>query len=254
MTTQFTQEQAIALFNSTRRVAVTGPDGKVFQAVVLEESIEYFHPSGALMYLPHGSALRELPCDDVYGIFGIHADEFYAQFTVLPFINLTPHSVGVLGTDGETVVEVPPCGQLARVDYTDSVADVVIGESYYNNDYVDAPEFSAVVRQYGEVTGLPPEGSPCVVSMPVAERCAGRDGVYYPDSGRDCIRDATGQIKAVRRLVKAGAKKAAQSLDIDQIEELAIKAGFDVDDGEVLSGRAGSLQRFAKLIEEAIRA
>lgn len=223
--------------------------GAAKQVVQVHETIEFPDPwAGNPFILQDGGFLVDNGDGQVYGINPV---EFHATHRVLPFINLTPHTVGVLDTDGETVVEVPPCGTLARVDYTDILAGHVYGDNVHGGERIAA--FSSVVREYGEVTGLPPEGSLCVVSMPVAERCAGRVGVYYPDSGRDCIRDESGQIKAVRRLVKAGAKETL-GLDEEQIEALAMEAGFDVDDGEVLGGRAGSLQRFAKLIERAIRA
>ncbi len=221
--------------------------GAVKQVAKVHEAIEFPDPwAGNPFRLQAGGVLVDNGNGTVYGINPV---EFNATHTILPFINLTPHAVGVLDIDGETVINVPPCGKPARVDYTDILASHV----YHTHGGERIAAFNTVVRQYGEVTGLPPEGSLCVVSMPVAERCAGRVGVYYPDSGRDCIRDDKGQIVAVRRLVKAGAKETL-GLDEEQIEALAMEAGFDVDDGEVLGGKSGSLNRFAKLIEQAIRA
>lgn len=214
--------------------------GAVKQVCIVHEEIEFPNPwAGNPFRLQAGGVLVDNGDGQVYGINPV---EFKATHSVLPFINLTPHSVGVVDAAGQ-IIDVPPCGQPARVDYTD-----------VGGDYVFAPAgvdvvFDSVERHYGQVQGLPPEGSVCVVSMPVAERCAGREGVYYPDSGRDCIRDDKGQIKAVRRLVKA----SGISLSNQRLEELAMAAGFDVDEGEVLSSRDGSLASLASLLRSELR-
>ena len=59
-----------------------------------------------------------------------------------------------------------------------------------------------IARSFGSVDGLPPEGTPCIVSALVAGAVPGRAGVYAPDSGSTAVRE-NGQIVAVTRLVAA---------------------------------------------------
>lgn len=104
-------------------------------------------------------------------------------------INLTPHEIVILREDG-TEVRIPPSGTVARV----STADVIVGE-------IDG--VPVIRQQFGEVTGLPEEGTPCLVSALVRAAVPGRRGVYSPDTGPTAIRNGDGQIVAVTRLIEA---------------------------------------------------
>ena len=108
-------------------------------------------------------------------------------------INLTPHPINIRPRDGVEII-VPPSGQVARV----AVSHAPCGEMMINGHAVPL-----VVTTYGEPTGLPPEGTPCLVSSLVAAAVPSRRGVYAPDSGATCIRDGEGYILAVTRLVAA---------------------------------------------------
>lgn len=102
-------------------------------------------------------------------------------------INLTPHTITLRTPEGD--VTIPPSGQLARVSTAETVVGTVLG-------------VQVVERRFFEVEGLPPEGTPCLVSALVLSACPGRAGVYAPDSGPTAIREG-GQVVAVTRLVAA---------------------------------------------------
>lgn len=106
-------------------------------------------------------------------------------------INLTPHPITIRRTDGAEVT-IPPSGMVARV----TTVETVIGT---------CPETGVpiVARTYGEVRGLPEEGTPCLVSALVLAAVPGRKGVFAPDTGATAVRDDRGQIIAVTRLVAA---------------------------------------------------
>lgn len=107
-------------------------------------------------------------------------------------INLTPHALTI--AVGDRMVTLPPSGTVARVATVETAAgDVVI-------DGVTVP---VVLPAYGAVVGLPPEGTPCIVSALVRAAVPGRRGVYAPDTGATAIRTAGGQIQAVVRLIAA---------------------------------------------------
>ena len=106
-------------------------------------------------------------------------------------INLTPHAITVRAADG-TDTTYPPSGTVARVSTTDEVVGAC--------PVTGAP---IVRRVFGEVTGLPEEGTPCLVSALVLSAVPGRAGVYAPDTGPTAIRNEAGQIVAVTRLVAA---------------------------------------------------
>lgn len=106
-------------------------------------------------------------------------------------INLTPHAITIRATDG-TEVTIPPSGIVARVSTTEEVVGTCA--------ITGAP---IVRRTFGEVQGLPEEGTPCLVSALVLAAVPGRPGVYAPDTGPTAIRGQDGQIIAVTRLVAA---------------------------------------------------
>jgi hypothetical protein len=106
-------------------------------------------------------------------------------------INLTPHAITIRAEDG-TETTIQPSGSVARVSTTDEVVDTC--------PITGAP---IVRRVFGEVTGLPAEGTPCLVSALVLSAVPGRAWVYAPDTGPTAIRNESGQIVAVTRLVAA---------------------------------------------------
>jgi phenylacetate-coenzyme A ligase PaaK-like adenylate-forming protein len=58
-------------------------------------------------------------------------------------------------------------------------------------------------RTFGDVTGLPEDGTPCIVSAMVIGAVQGRANTYAPDTGATAIRNDKGHIVAVTRLVAA---------------------------------------------------
>ena len=107
----------------------------------------------------------------------------------MDLLNLTPHAVVLRREDGSEVT-LPPSGTVARV----TTREVVVGE-------VDG--VTVISQEFGEVTGLPEEGVPCVVSALVRTAVPGRRGVYSPDTGPSAVRNEQGQVVAVTRLVAA---------------------------------------------------
>lgn len=105
------------------------------------------------------------------------------------FINLTPHAITILLSDGSTITLLPS-GTVARV----TTEEVVVGET---------GGIPVVERRFGAVEGLPAEGVACIVSAMVAGAVPGRAGVYAPDTGSAAVRNDKGHIVAVTRLVKA---------------------------------------------------
>lgn len=103
-------------------------------------------------------------------------------------LNLTPHPITLRGAQGD--ITLPPSGTVARVATVESVIGEVAG-------------LPVVSRAWGAVSGLPEDGTPCIVSALVAGAVPGRRGVYAPDSGATAIRDERGQVIAVTRLVAA---------------------------------------------------
>ena len=105
-------------------------------------------------------------------------------------INLTPHAITIRVNGVDTVIQ--PSGTLARVASTEEQVGVC--------PLTGAP---IMRRVFGEVTGLPTDGSACLVSALVLSACAGRVGVFAPDTGNTAIRNEAGQVIAVTRLVGA---------------------------------------------------
>ncbi len=106
-------------------------------------------------------------------------------------INLTPHSITVRAPDGTDHV-FPPSGSVARVAMNETHVGVC--------KITGAP---VIVRTAGAPTGIPDEGTPCIVSAMVLSACHGFRGVFAPDTGQTAIRDDRGQVVAVTRLVAA---------------------------------------------------
>jgi len=110
-------------------------------------------------------------------------------------INLTPHPISLQLADG-TLITFPVSGTVARV----STIESVIGSMVVGTSEVPVP---VVSRSFGEVTGLPEEGTHCIVSAMVASAVPGRSGVYAPDTGDTAGRNSKGFVEYVTRLVAA---------------------------------------------------
>ena len=110
-------------------------------------------------------------------------------------LNLTPHAIGVVdGVDGETIHQIAPSGQVARV-----AATPVLQGTLGLPGGVVIPVTSTV---YGDVTGIPaPGGEKFLVSSLVLDRLGAeyRGQAFAPDTGKTAIRDAAGQVVAVRQ-------------------------------------------------------
>lgn len=105
-------------------------------------------------------------------------------------INLTPHPITLRADDG-TETTIQPSGTVARVSMQETDVGCLLG-------------LPVIRREAGAVTGLPTDGTPCIVSsMVLTALSAGTPGVYAPDTGPTAIRDERGQIVAVTRLVAA---------------------------------------------------
>lgn len=104
-------------------------------------------------------------------------------------VNLTPHAVNVLAADGETMLEYPPSGVVARV--TELEGDGISGLPFaarFPSNYgalVNLPEFTADHEAVYIVSGL------------VAAAVSNRPDVFCPG---DAIRDSNGRITGVRYL------------------------------------------------------
>lgn len=121
-------------------------------------------------------------------------------------LNLTPHPITVRTPHGDIVF--PASGVVARV----ATIETVLGSMDvfpHGADETDAQGNSnglrvpVITRNFGEVEGLPGEGTPCIVSALVLSAVPGRAGVYAPDTGSTAIRNEKGHIVAVTRLVAA---------------------------------------------------
>lgn len=105
------------------------------------------------------------------------------------FKNLTPHAITLRTESGD--ITIPPSGTIARVSTKETEVGTIAG-------------LKVVSRQFGEVTGLPDDGTPCIVSsMVLSALPAGTPGVYAPDTGPTAIRNDAGHVVAVTRLVAA---------------------------------------------------
>lgn len=107
-------------------------------------------------------------------------------------LNLTPHAITIRNPVHNLDHTFRPSGTLARVDST----EVVVG--ICPTTFVEIVE-----RKFGEVTGLPEDDTPCIVSALVLAACPGRPNTFAPDTGPTAIRNEKGHIVAVTRLVAA---------------------------------------------------
>ena len=110
----------------------------------------------------------------------------------MQIVNLTPHTLVLIAADGRTV-EIPPSGQVARVQETiETVGEIVV-------DGVSVP---LVVRRFGQIDGLPEpqEGVLYAVSAITAEAAwaAGRTDVVVTG---DYVRNENGRIVGARVVI-----------------------------------------------------
>lgn len=104
-------------------------------------------------------------------------------------LNLTPHPITLRTPQGDIII--PPSGTVARVSTVDTdTGDTVSG-------------LPVIRRSFGNVTGLPADDTPCIVSALVLGAVPGRANTYAPDTGPTAIRNDKGHIVAVTRLVSA---------------------------------------------------
>jgi len=108
---------------------------------------------------------------------------------VAEVVNLTPHAISLANEAGEIIATFPPSGEVARLT-TDSVE---VGS------LLGAPIKKTV---YGEVSGVPDpqEGVVYLVSALVAQATK-REDVVAPDTGPSAVRNADGQVVAVRGFI-----------------------------------------------------
>ncbi len=103
-------------------------------------------------------------------------------------INLTPHAVRILGDDNEIIAEIPPSGQVIRLEEEAIAVWEVNGIQVVDK------------RLKTEGTKLPPEskGTMYIVPLAVAQSIKRRD-LLVPDS---LVRDSEGKVIGCRRFAR----------------------------------------------------
>lgn len=118
-------------------------------------------------------------------------------------LNLTPHAISIKNQNG--TITIPPSGTIARVQtkiipiHNIDVEDID-PDNQGNTNGIRVDVVEVVIE---EVIGLPPEGTPCLVSAMVRAAVPGRKGVYSPDTDQGAIRNDKGQIIGTTRLIRA---------------------------------------------------
>lgn len=109
--------------------------------------------------------------------------------------NLTQHDIKLIMSDG-SIKTFPPSGIVARVETIEHVEQDCV---------IDGVTISTISRTTQNVTGLPEcppdHGGVLVSSMVLDHLPASIKGVYAPDTGKTAIRDSSGQVVAVKRLI-----------------------------------------------------
>lgn len=110
----------------------------------------------------------------------------------MTIINCTPHSVTLLTASGETIAVFPPSGDVARVVSVEVAAPAL---------EIDGVAVETIVREFGEVSGLPAPApnTMYIVSSMARAAITGRDDVLVP---HDFARDAAGNIIGCRRFAR----------------------------------------------------
>jgi hypothetical protein len=112
----------------------------------------------------------------------------------MKLVNLTPHTINVVASDGTTILAIEPSGDVARVSsHTETTGFVTV----WDGDGAVLIPVTATV--FGDVQGLPDPQSDVafVVSSLVAQRVPDRDDVFIPS---DSVRDNAGRIIGCRSL------------------------------------------------------
>jgi hypothetical protein len=105
----------------------------------------------------------------------------------MKIINLTPHSLTLVGDNGTLVV--PPSGSIARLAVTRTALDPVI---------IDGVSLSVNLAVMGQVEGLPaPEAGTILVVSALVAGAVNRPDVYSPG---ELIRGAGGNVTGARGL------------------------------------------------------
>jgi hypothetical protein len=107
------------------------------------------------------------------------------------YINLCPHAIVILGDTGGVVRTIPPSGVVARC-----------AEQTIYLPPIEPDDIPVCLREYGDVTGLPTEGSDepgyYIVSNMVRQALPKRLDLASPG---DTVRDQEGQIIGVKNLI-----------------------------------------------------
>ena len=106
-------------------------------------------------------------------------------------LNLTPHAITIRRSSGEEIT-LQPALLPARVKTTEQVDSIC-----------PVAGVPIMRRVFGSVSGLPDESVRCIVSALVLAAVPGRRNVFAPDSGPTAIRNESGQVVAVTRLICA---------------------------------------------------
>lgn len=113
----------------------------------------------------------------------------------MKLVNLTPHTINVVASDGTPILAIEPSGDVARVSShteTVGVVTVQVGDS-------TAVVIPLTTTVFGDVQDLPDpqDGVAFVVSSLVAQRVPDRTDVFIPS---DSVRDDAGRIIGCRSL------------------------------------------------------
>jgi hypothetical protein len=109
---------------------------------------------------------------------------------ITTLINLTPHAISIVGNDGAKTI-IPPSGKIARVTTAETVVDSLLDVTVVSTTVTGVQGFDWL-----------PEGASVIVSSMVLDNLPTNFPyrAYAPDTGATALRNAEGQIEAVRRL------------------------------------------------------
>lgn len=112
------------------------------------------------------------------------------KIEVYELINLTSHNINILDENNETLLEIEPSGNLARVK-KDS--------EFFKTIVVEDKTIDVVKNTFGEVENLPvpKEGVGYIVSRMVANERPGRKDLFYPE---ELVYDQDGKVIGCRKL------------------------------------------------------
>ena len=105
-------------------------------------------------------------------------------------INLTPHSINVIGEDDSVAITIETSGNVARCSQTIDIVDTI------NVNNIAIPVSSS---SYGEVVDLPApqDDTYYIVSRLVMSACPNRQDLLVPN---DLVRDEAGRVIGCRSL------------------------------------------------------